>query len=369
MATDLARRVRALFERGVTEPLAEEAFDRIALDVVRHQLVHTPGYRAFAAYRGISATSVQHWTEAPAVPARAFASAPLIDGIPADAERVFRTTGTTRAGGRRGEHFVRDLSLYEAAALPNFARHLLPDGLRLPLVALVADPAVVADSSLCYMAGVVERRLSIEGGGYFFHPERGLDLGALDERVGELCRRGQPMLVLGTAFALVHWTDALAQRGTGHALPAGSRVMETGGFKGRSREVSRPELYSAVARTLGIAEGMIVAEYGMTELLSQFYEPVLDRPGADGERAFVGPPWVRTRILDPETLAPAGPGEPGVLHHMDLANVHSVASVLTADLGAPTVSGFRLLGRAVGGEPRGCSLAMEDFLAARESAP
>jgi hypothetical protein len=157
----------------------------------------------------------------------------------------------------------------------------------------------------------------------------------------------------------VHWLD---RGGARVRLPDGSRLMETGGFKGRSREVSRDDLYRALTDRLGVPPERIVNEYGMTELLSQFWEPVL-REGTDRRRRHVGPPWVRTRVLDPVTLEDVAAGEPGLLCHLDLANVGSVAAVLTEDLGVAVEDGFRLLGRAPGAEPRGCSLALEELLA------
>jgi hypothetical protein len=153
----------------------------------------------------------------------------------------------------------------------------------------------------------------------------------------------------------------------------GSVVVETGGFKGRSRFVPRGELYRALTAAVGVPAGRIVNEYGMTELLSQFYEPVLsgEAPEDPDRRWHVGPSWVRTRILDPETLDPVAPGEPGLLCHIDLANLDSAIAVLTEDVGVqpwgeedarPRDRGFRLLGRAEGAEPRGCSLVMEELL-------
>jgi hypothetical protein len=115
----------------------------------------------------------------------------------------------------------------------------------------------------------------------------------------------------------------------------------------------------------------MVNEYGMTEMLSQFYEPVLrdERAHALSGRWHVGPPWVRTRVLDPATLDPVDPGEPGLLAHLDLANLDSVAAILTEDIGVAVHDGFRLLGRNQGAEPRGCSLAMEELLQARGADP
>ena len=104
----------------------------------------------------------------------------------------------------------------------------------------------------------------------------------------------------------------------------------------------------------------------MTELCSQFYEPSLgsgahSRTGDDA-RVYRGPPWTRTRVLDPETLSSVPRGEPGLLAHWDLANAWTVCAVVTEDLGILAEDGFRLLGRAEGAELRGCSLRAEELL-------
>ena len=149
--------------------------------------------------------------------------------------------------------------------------------------------------------------------------------------------------------------------------------METGGYKGRTRVVAREELYAGLQETLGVPLDHIVNEYGMTEMLSQFYEPVLVGGAGGfggsaamrdlGQRYHRGPPWVRTLVLDPLSLEPMPVGAVGILAHFDLANLGSVAAVLTEDLGQATAGGFHLMGRSLGAEPRGCSLAMEEFLA------
>jgi len=142
--------------------------------------------------------------------------------------------------------------------------------------------------------------------------------------------------------------------------------METGGYKGRSREVAPAALYAMLAERLGIPAGMIVTEYGMTEMGSQFYSSSLRASVGLGDRAsgvMRPPPWVRTRIFapeDPEMPIPAG-CEPGLIRHIDLVNRGSVASILTADLGIERDGGFEVLGRASGAELRGCSLALEEL--------
>jgi hypothetical protein len=104
----------------------------------------------------------------------------------------------------------------------------------------------------------------------------------------------------------------------------------------------------------------------MTELLSQMYEPVL-REGPSASRRHVPPPWLRVRALDATTLEPVPAGSPGLLCFFDLANAGSVSHVLTEDMGTVSADGLRLQGRVAGAEPRGCSLALEEFLTASEA--
>jgi hypothetical protein len=142
--------------------------------------------------------------------------------------------------------------------------------------------------------------------------------------------------------------------------------METGGFKGAGREITRVELYGRLGEATGIPPERIVSEYGMTELLSQLYEPVLSEgPGAAG--THVPPPWLKVRALDHVTLEELPAGEEGLLCFFDLANAGSVCHVLTEDVGSVRQGHVRLAGRARGAEPRGCSRAMDELMAAADS--
>jgi hypothetical protein len=163
-----------------------------------------------------------------------------------------------------------------------------------------------------------------------------------------------------TAFALVAALDACAARGRRFVLPRGSRMMETGGFKGRSRVVERDDLYAAAAERFGIPAAAIVAEYGMTELSSQYYDSAASRTRA--QRVKVWPPWLRPIVVDPRG-APVPLGVVGAIRHIDCANRSSVVAVETEDLGAITSGGLVLLGRERGAELRGCSLDAEELAA------
>jgi hypothetical protein len=357
---DLLRRISA----GAGAAWADEAFDALARIVFAHQFACNTPYRQFCERRGVSPETIAHWEQIPAVPTDAFKAAALVCGVPADAAAVFRTSGTTAGPERRGTHYLPELALYDAALRAGFRAHLLPDGVRPRMISLVPRPQEMPDSSLSHMAGAVVADFGAAGSGWFVSPEGGIDRAGLEDALRGAEADGAPVCILGTAFALVHWLDALRDAGTRFRLPDGSRLMDTGGSKGRSREVTREDLYGAVGERLGIPHAWCVNEYGMTEMSSQFYDGVAGSAAAPAERLHAGPRWVRTQATDPETLRPLPHGQVGVLRHFDLANLNSVMAIQTADLGVTSPDGFRVLGRATGAGARGCSLAMDDLLRA-----
>jgi len=359
-----------LFDRGVGHSLSDRDFNDLALRIFRFQCMAVPAYGAFVRRRGVSPAEVRRWELVPFLPTAAFKNTPLMAGEPNEAEAVFQTSGTTGGRALRGRHFVRSLELYRGSLLPNFRANLLPDGRELQLIALLPKPEEVPESSLGFMVGEALDRLCGGRGDFYGDPELGLRPGDLRDALRRAEAETSPVLLVGTAFAFVHWLGIVGEEGWRFRLPVGSRVMETGGFKGRSRALPREELYCALEDAFGIPRSRMVNEYGMTELLSQFYEPVMAGWKAEGwdptileSRFHRSPPWVRTLALDPLTLEPVAEGEVGILAHFDLANLGSVSAILTEDLGCLVPGGIQLQGRSPGAEPRGCSLAMEDFLA------
>lgn len=360
---ELRANLLARVARGAADPLDDPEFGALALRVFAHQFERNDPYRAYCLRRGETPDSISDWTEIPAVPTDAFRSAALVCGGPEGAVAAFRTSGTTEGAERRGTHYFPDLALYDAALLAGFRAHLLPDDARLPILSLIPPPSEAPDSSLSHMLGQVVEKVGGEGS-RFVVGAGGLGVEAAIAWLRGAERGQEPVLVAGTSFAFVHLLDAMRERGETIRLPAGSRGMDTGGFKGRSREVSREELYAGLAAGLGIPVEWWVNEYGMTEMSSQFYDGEAGRAGAVAGRVHRGPAWVRTRAYDPETLAPVADGEVGVLRHWDLANLGSIMVLQTSDLGRVVPGGFQLLGRARGAEARGCSIAMDELLSA-----
>jgi hypothetical protein len=169
---------------------------------------------------------------------------------------------------------------------------------------------------------------------------------------------GVQVCIAGTAFAFVALLDALRERGISSLpLPPESRIMETGGFKGRTRIVEREALYDELSRVFALSQDGIASEYGMTELASQYY----------GSTVKHAPAWLRPRVVGPNGATLPG-GVVGALVHVDLANRSSCVAIQTEDLGVATgEGGIVLIGRERGAELRGCSLDAEQLrtLAAR----
>jgi hypothetical protein len=170
------------------------------------------------------------------------------------------------------------------------------------------------------------------------------------------------LLLLGTAFSFVHLLDYLVGRGLQVGLPAGSRVMETGGYKNRSRTMPKAELHALITKQLGITPENIIFEYGMSELSSQAYARVRPGRARSGSSVFHFPPWARVQIISPETGSEVADGETGLIRIFDLANVFSVTAIQTEDLAVRRGDGFELIGRAQLAEPRGCSLMVKSAL-------
>jgi hypothetical protein len=352
---ELDRRVLEVIARGVDAPFSDEEFGGLALELFAHQYACGEAYRRLCDAQRRTPRSVARWQDIPAAPSGAFKEARLAAFPPARTVRVFRSSGST--GAARSELHLDTLALYEASLLASFAAHILPEGERLPFLVLAPSAAEAPDSSLSYMYDCAARRLGREDPRFY--------LGATgwdpDVLIADLRALAGPAAVVGTAFAFVHLIDALAACGARLRLPDGTRVMETGGFKGRSRELERAALHHSISDALGVPEARIVNQYGMCELASQFYEPSLRRGRVVSGKHI--PPWVRTRAVDPATLRDVPPGEVGMLVHYDLANTGSVLAIATSDAGRIAGGALEVHGRLPGAEARGCSLAAELLLA------
>jgi hypothetical protein len=261
---------------------------------------------------------------------------------------IYETSGTTT--GQPGRQYLATTDIYRAVALANAARPPLWD--RSFFHVLAPSPKDAPHSSLSAMFGFWGREIGVSRSRFWVR-DNAIDFAALRATLETQCKRGEAVGIAGTAFSFVHLLDAWADLPP-LRLPHKSWLLETGGFKGRSREVSKPELYRQLARAFSLRDVDIYNEYGMSELSSQAY--------THGSNAgHTTPPWTRVLVIDPATGREVRPGRKGLVRWYDLANVDSVMALQTLDVATHDAYGIYLAGRLPRTEPRGCSLSAEDL--------
>ncbi|BCX53290.1 MULTISPECIES: long-chain-fatty-acid--CoA ligase [Comamonas] len=340
----------------------DDQFNQLALRLFAYQYECNAPFRSFCQRRGATLRNVRSWRDVPAVPIDAFKAMELRSEPPSPAERVFMTSGTTGRAAR-GRHFHPRLDVYDLSMKRYFARRFMQGLERMPMGILFPDEQAMPNSSLAHYLALARSEFGSAGSRYYLNSE-GLDMQALCAALAESERSGQPFALLGASFSLVHVMDALRAQDRSFRLPAGSRVLDTGGYKGQSRELPLEQFYAELSQLLGVPRSLCINMYGMTELSTQFYD--------DGNAVLPsvksGPHWIRSRLVEPITGRDVAAGERGILVHCDLANYNAVTTILTEDVGLwagqQEKDGFLLLGRAEGAAAKGCSLAVEEFVKA-----
>ncbi|HXW76707.1 MAG TPA: hypothetical protein VEJ20_04780 [Candidatus Eremiobacteraceae bacterium] len=355
-ARALDTRIAAFIANGDRD---EAAFEHLALEVFAYQFERNAPYRRHCERMGRTPSGVARWSDIPPVPTSAFATVRLACFGPERTALTFVSSGTTSAGAAASKHELDAAYLYEASLWAHWRSCVVPDSPSMPIFAFGAPDEEAPHSSLAYM---MSRLVSMHPEGRFFVHDGALDHG---EAYAALAGCDEPVILFGTAIAFVHFFDRCRIDGKRFELPEGSRVVETGGFKGWKREVTREALYEQFTEILSVPRDACVSEYGMCELGSQWYDAnlrdMLERkpPRRDVK---IGPAWARIRIVDPVTAESVPDGEPGLIQCFDLSNRGSVAAILTGDVGKIRDGGFEWLGRSHFALPKGCSIAADELL-------
>jgi hypothetical protein len=330
--------------------IQEGDFNHLALAVFAHQYQNCQPYQNYCRQLNKTPELIETWQQIPAVSTEVFREFDLCTLAPETAKYVFHTSGTSQE--KKGKHYYHDLSLYNAAIQASFL-----GGLRLvqqpkPLFRILTPSfEEVPTSSLYYMfQKVLDWYGAEESRFYFQHNELACEI--LFKDLLEDCAKEKPVVLLGTAFSFVQFSDYLKEQGKTLRLAKGSKLLETGGLKGRTRSLSRTELYELLTAQLGLPASHCFSEYGMTELSSQCYSQA-------NSHLFKSPPWMPTQIIDPEQGKEVAVGETGLVQFFDLANYTAVSAIVTSDLALKHEHGFELLGRAPKAVLRGCSTVFE----------
>jgi hypothetical protein len=308
-------------------------FEQLALDTFACQYHEVSLYGEFCNHLGKNPSNVGQLSEIPFLPIEFFKTHKVLK-LGASPATVFRSSGTT--GSQRSQHFVADLELYRESFTRGFEYFYGPVT-DYCILALLPSYQERQDASLIYM---VSRLI-----GQSQHPKSGFitsDPSTLYKRLDTPGSNKTKVLLLGVSFALLDLSMSLPKN-LGQVI-----VMETGGMKGRRKEMVREELHRVLCKGFGVSH--IHSEYGMTELLSQAY--------SQGDGRFRCPPWMQVRLRDTEDpLAYLGYGRTGGVNIIDLANQHSCAFLATQDLGRLYPDGsFEILGRFDHSDIRGCNL-------------
>ena len=309
----------------------EAEFNRAALSVFKYQYEQVEIYRNFC--DALKRSAPKHYSEIPFLPISFFKSHQLIaKEIASRHQTVFKSSGTTL--GTRSQHYVASLEVYEKSFLKAFSEQI-SDPKESIVMALLPNYVQQGDSSLVYMVDYLINASHHELSGFYLS-----DPDALIQAIGKAKKENKNIVLFGVSYALLDFAEKEVDL-------SGVKIIETGGMKGRRKEMIKEELHQIL--TAGLNVPNIYSEYGMTELLSQAY--------TDGSEYFRTPNWMKVLVRDindPLHILPDG--KTGGVNIIDLANFYSCSFIATDDLGVKEENKFKILGRFDQSDMRGCNL-------------
>jgi phenylacetate-coenzyme A ligase PaaK-like adenylate-forming protein len=322
-------------ETAIFSIKSNDDFERLAIETFRQQYENTEVYRKFCDLLKVVPSSVKKIENIPFLPIQFFKSHRVISKRVSETI-TFTSSGTT--GSITSKHHVSDLSLYEKSFLTAF-KLSYGNPSQYAILALLPSYIERGGSSLVYMAANLIETSTIEHSGFYLN-----DINALIEKLNFLENTNQKTILLGVSYALLDLIEKQKFK------LKNTIVMETGGMKGKRKELIKDELHSILKKGFGVDR--IHSEYGMTELLSQAY--------SKGDGIFYTPPWMKIFTRDTEDALSFVQGKTGGINVIDLANLHSCSFIATQDLGRIRKDdSFEILGRFDTSDIRGCNLMVQ----------
>lgn len=310
----------------------EQSFEQLALEIYRYQIEHCAVYSSYVNY--LNRQDPQSILEIPFLPISLFKTNRIIAENCTE-QLLFKSSGTTDSA--RSSHYIADPKLYKASFIRAFT-HFIKNPKETVILALLPNYLEQGESSLVYMVDELMRLSNSDLSGYVLN-----DPWLLQERYVAANAEGKKVVVFGVTYALLD----LATFGVNISQAI---IIETGGMKGKRKELPKETVHSILTNSLGVTE--IYSEYGMTEMLSQAYSV--------SDQVYKCPPWLKilTRDMnDPFTFVL--PGKTGGINVIDLANIYSCSFIATQDLGKIVDEGFKIMGRFDHSDTRGCNLMIE----------
>ncbi|MEZ4779776.1 MAG: acyl transferase [Flavobacteriaceae bacterium] len=321
-----------MLENAIFQITNNAQFEALALQVFQYQYTHVSVYQDFCNLMNKTPTNVKTWENIPFLPIEFFKTHPILSS---DKKATIQFTSSGTTGTIVSKHFVGDVSLYEESFLRTF-QLFYGNPKDWTLLALLPSYLERDGSSLIYMVqNLIEKTENPNSGFYLNNHD------ALIQKMLEQEAKGKKTLLIGVSYALL---DLIEKK---HFQLIHTTVLETGGMKGKRKELIKSALHDKLKKGFGVSE--IHSEYGMTELLSQAYSV--------GEGLFKTPPWMKIRTRDTEDALTWVSGKTGGINIIDLANLYSCSFIATQDLGKlhPNEN-FEILGRFDTSDIRGCNL-------------
>ncbi len=322
-----------LLQKNIFRIKNPEEFKELALSLFKIQAANVPVYNKFISYLKIDPDNVKSLEDIPFLPAGLFKSNKIIHKE-FDAELIFESSGTTDTTNSR--HYIPFPGLYEESFLTCF-KYFYGNPADYTILALLPSYLERKNSSLIYMVNKLIKETSKKDSGFYLY-----NLNELLKKISTLKNKKGKVLLIGVSFALLELAEKYSPD------LSGIIVMETGGMKGKRKEITREELHSTLKSKCNIEN--IHSEYGMTELLSQAY--------SKKNGIFNSPSWMKIMIRDPyDPGTILKKGKTGAVNIIDLANMYSCAFIATSDLGKVIPDeGFEIIGRMDNSDLRGCNL-------------
>ncbi len=325
------------WEKEIFAITNENDFEKTTLRIFQYQAAKNIVYKEYLKHLKFDISTVKSLTQIPFLPIDFFKSHKVVSTTKKE-QAIFTSSGTT--GNLTSRHYVPDLKIYEASFTKGFEQYYGPVS-DYCILALLPSYLEREGSSLIYMMEKLIKDSKHEKSGFYLHNHE-----ELIATIADLKKQNQKILLLGVSFALLDLAEKF------QLDLDGVIVMETGGMKGRRKEITREELHAFLTKRLGVKK--IHSEYGMTELLSQAY--------SKGDSLFFTPSWMKILIRDTyDPFSYEKQGQSGGVNVIDLANINSCSFIETQDLGRIHADGsFEILGRFDHSDIRGCNLLVNE---------
>jgi len=313
--------------------ITEKEFNELAIQIFGYQYKNNTTYKTYTNNLGVSISEIKHYKQIPFLPVDFFKSHKILS-TKKKTEIVFKSSGTT--GMTRSNHYIADLKIYEKSFTETF-KLFYGNPEDYVFLALLPSYSEQGNSSLIYMVEKLMQKSGKKDNGFYLYNH-----GDLADKLVKLEKQRKKTILFGVSFALLDFFEKY------HLDLNHTTIIETGGMKGRKKEIIREELHRIIKEATGLKQ--IHSEYGMTELLSQAY--------AKDENKYTSPPWMKILIRDAnDPFSYLKNGQSGGINIIDLANIYSCSFIETKDLGKlhPDNS-FEILGRFDNSDIRGCNL-------------